>query len=105
MRNYVQLIGHLGQDPELRQTSTGKQTARFGLATSYRYRNDAGDRVDRTTWHRVVGWNKTAELMSTLLKKGNKVMVEGSLSYRTFEDGEGVKRTFTEVVADRFIAL
>ena len=105
MKNYVQLIGRLGGEPEIRTTANGKQTARFSVATDNFYTNDKGERVKQTTWHRIVSWNKTAELMDKLLKKGTQVMIEGSLQYRTFEDKEGITRNFTEVIAQRFIAL
>ena len=105
MKNYVQLIGRCGDAPELRTTSTGKQTARVSVATNNTYKNADGDRVESTTWHRVTGWNRTAELMGDKLAKGQRVLVEGSLQYRKFEDKEGVTRYFTEIIAQRFVAL
>ena len=105
MKNYVQLIGRCGDAPELRETKSGKQTARLSVATNTYYKNDKGERVESTTWHRIVGWNRTAELMGEKLAKGAKVMVEGALQYRKFEDKEGVTRYFTEVIAQRFLAL
>ena len=105
MKNYVQLIGRLGGAPELRTTSTGKQTARFSVATSIYYKNKEGDRVDTTTCHRVIGWNRTAEAMDLKLEKGTKVMIEGALQYRNFEDKEGITRSYTEIIAQRFLAL
>ncbi len=105
MKNYVQLIGRLGGAPELRTTSTGKQTARFSVATSVYYKNKEGDRVETTTWHRVIGWNRTAEAMDLKLEKGTKVMIEGALQYRNFEDKEGITRSYTEIIAQRFLAL
>jgi len=105
MRNYVQLIGHVGADPEIRQTSTGKQTARFSVATSNYYKTADGERVQSTTWHRIIGWNKTAELMSSKLNKGSRVMIEGRIENREFEDKEGNTRHFTEIIARSFLAL
>ncbi len=105
MKNYVQLIGRLGAGPEMRETSTGKQTARFSVATNNSYTNKEGERIESTTWHRVIGWNRTATTMQAKLAKGSKVMIEGALQYRSFEDKEGVTRYFTEVVAQRFLAL
>jgi len=105
MKNYVQLIGRLGAAPEVRTTSTGKQTARFSVATTNYYKNEKGERVESTTWHRVIGWNRTAEIMETKLEKGTKVMIEGALQYRNFEDKEGVTRNYTEIIAQRFLAL
>ncbi|MFK8057598.1 MAG: single-stranded DNA-binding protein [Saprospiraceae bacterium] len=105
MKNYVQLIGHLGAAPELRTTATGKQSARFSVATNNSYKNDKGERVESTTWHRIIGWNRTAEAMETKLEKGTKVMIEGALQYRNFEDKEGVTRNYTEIIAQRFLTL
>lgn len=105
MRNYVQLVGHLGGDPELHETKTGKQTARFSLATNSFYTNDKGERVESTVWHRVTGWNRTATMMSDKLAKGARCLVEGRLDYRKYEDKEGITRYYTEIVASRFLAL
>ena len=104
-KNYVQLIGRCGDAPELRETSTGKQSARVSIATSNTYKDGDGNRVESTTWHRVTGWNRTAELMSEKLAKGARVLIEGSLQYRKYEDKEGITRYYTEIIAQRFIAL
>ena len=97
--NKVILIGNLGQDPELRYTQNGKAVASFSLATTDRFSSRDGDRQERTEWHRIVTWEKTAENCARFLSKGRSCFVEGRLQTREWEDKEGVKRRTTEVVA------
>ena len=97
--NKVILIGNLGQDPELRYTQNGKAVASFSLATTDRFSSRDGDRQERTEWHRIVTWERTAENCARFLSKGRSCFVEGRLQTREWEDKEGVKRRTTEVVA------
>ena len=97
--NKVILIGNLGRDPELRYTKSGQAVANFSLATSDSYTNREGAREERTEWHRIVAWAKTAELCATDLSKGRTVYVEGQLRTRDWEDKDGNKRQTTEVHA------
>ncbi|MEK6476832.1 single-stranded DNA-binding protein [Catalinimonas sp. 4WD22] len=99
MKNRVQLIGRLGQDPEVRTLNSGKMVAQFSLATSEVYKNSAGERVQDTQWHQVVAWGKLAEVSENLLIKGQEVVVEGKISYRNYEDKNGIKRYVTEIIA------
>lgn len=96
--NKVILIGNLGSDPELKATSGGNSVCNFSIATSESWVKD-GEKQERTEWHRIVVWGKTAEACSKYLVKGSKVYIEGKLQTRSFDDKDGVKRYITEVVA------
>jgi single-strand DNA-binding protein len=97
--NKVILIGNLGRDPELRYTKGGQAVANFSVATSESWSNREGNREERTEWHRVVAWGRTAELCAQYLSKGRTVYVEGSLRTREWEDREGQKRQTQEIHA------
>lgn len=105
LSNQVQLIGRVGNDIELKETKTGKKFINISIATNEFYKNKAGERVQDTTWHKVIAWNKSAELMFDLLEKGNEIMLQGKLSNRTYDDKDGNKQYITEVVADSFLKL
>ncbi len=105
LRNRVQLIGHLGKDPEVRQFEGGNVKAQFSLATSETYKNNKGEKVTDTQWHQVICWGKLAETVSQWLDKGKQVAIEGKLTYRSYEDKQGVKRYITEVVASDILML
>ncbi|MDJ0868528.1 MAG: single-stranded DNA-binding protein [Myxococcota bacterium] len=97
--NKVILIGNLGRDPELRYTKNGQAVANFSLATSEQWNSRDGQREERTEWHRIVAWAKTAELCAQYLSKGRTVYIEGQLRTRDWEDKEGNKRQTTEIHA------
>ena len=97
--NKVILIGNLGRDPELRYTQSGQAVANFTLATTESWNKREGGREERTEWHRIVAWGRTAELCAQYLSKGRTVYVEGRLQTRDWEDREGNKRTTTEINA------
>jgi len=97
LRNSVQLIGRLGKDPEVKTLDNGNTVASFSIATSDYYKNAAGEKVEDTQWHNVVAWGKKAELVSSYLKKGNEVAIEGKLIHRNYETSNGEKRYVTEV--------
>jgi single-strand DNA-binding protein len=98
--NKVILIGNLGRDPELRYTQSGQAVANFSLATTERWsKRDGGGQEERTEWHRIVAWGRTAELCAQYLAKGRTVYVEGRLQTREWENREGQKQRTTEVVA------
>ena len=103
--NRVQLIGNLGKDPELTQTSTGKQLLRLSLATNETYKDAKGEFVTNTSWHNLVAWGPLAERMATRLHKGEKVAVSGKLNHRQYEDKNGERKYMTEVVVDDFLDL
>ena len=98
-RNYVELIGHLGRKPELRRTKTGSQVASFSIATNESWYDDKKQLQERTEWHRVVVWGKTAETVAQHLDIGRLLLVEGQLRTREYADKEGTRRFVTEVHA------
>ena len=97
--NKVILFGNLGRDPELRYTQSGQPVANFTLATTESFNRREGGREERTEWHRIVAWGRTAELCSQYLSKGRTVYVEGRIQTREWENREGQKQRTTEVVA------
>jgi single-strand DNA-binding protein len=97
--NKVMLIGRLGQDPEVRYTQSNTAVATLNLATNERYRDSNGEYQDRTEWHRVVAWGRTAEVCQQYLTKGSLIYIEGPLQTREWEDNQGQKRYTTEVKA------
>ncbi len=99
------LIGNLTRDPELRYTPQGSALCKFSIATNRIWTNDAGERQENATFHRIVAWSKLAEICSQLLGKGDKVFVEGRLSTNDWEDAEGNQHTTTEVVIHDMILL
>jgi len=103
--NKVMLLGNLGRDPEVRQTTRGTAVANFTMATTTMWNDAAGERRSRTEWHRVVVWAKQAEIAGEYLKKGSQVHVEGSLQTREWTDRDGNKRYTTEVRAQRIQML
>jgi single-strand DNA-binding protein len=103
--NKVILIGNLGRDPEVRYTQGGTPVANFTLATNEVWTDKAGERQERTEWHRIVVWGKQAEIVREHLTKGKQVYVEGSLQTRQWDDREGNKRSTTEVKALRVLML
>ena len=103
--NKVILVGHLGRDPELRYTPSGTAVANFSLATNDAWTDKAGEKQERTEWHRVVVWGKQAEIAGEYLSKGKQVFIEGSLQTREWNDRDGNKRQTTEVRAQRVIML
>jgi single-strand DNA-binding protein len=99
--NKVILMGNLGKDPELRYTPSGQATASFSLATTEKWTDKNGQRQERTEWHNIVTWAKTAELANQYLKKGSPVYIEGRISYRSWDDKDGNKKYRTEIVANQ----
>ena len=103
--NKVMLIGNLGGDPELRYTESNIPVASFSLATNESYKDQNGNLVDRTEWHRCVAWRKLAELFGEYLKKGSKVYIEGKLRTRKWQGQDGQDRYTTEIVVNDFMFL
>lgn len=98
--NKAILIGNLGRDPELRTTQNGQSVVNFTLATSESWTDKGGERVERTEWHRIVVWGRTAEMCNQYLSKGRSVYIEGRIQTREWEDKDGHKRTTTEINAN-----
>lgn len=105
LRNKVQLIGRLGQDPKIITFDEGKSKVNFSVATNESYRDSDGDKVERTQWHDIVAWGSLSEIMGQYLKKGSEVAIEGRLNYRTYDDKDGNTRYVTEIVAKDLLML
>ena len=103
--NKASLIGNLGADPEVRSTQTGTRVATLSIATSRRWSDRSGQQQEKTEWHRVVCWDKLAEIAERYLKKGDRVYVEGPIEYRQWEGQDGQTRYTTEIRAREMIML
>ncbi len=104
--NKVILIGNLGKDPEVKVTASGTPVAKFSLATNERYKDKAGQWQDRTEWHNLVAWQRTAEIIGEYVKKGSKIYVEGSLRTSSWDDkNTGEKKYRTEIVVNDLVLL
>jgi single-strand DNA-binding protein len=97
LRNSVQLIGRLGNEPEIKTFDSGTKKASFSLATNENYYNNKGEKVEETQWHQVVAWGKKGEIIESYLKKGREVAVKGKLSNRSYETPTGEKRYVSEI--------
>jgi single-strand DNA-binding protein len=104
MKNRVQLIGHVGQEPEIKNLENGK-LANFSIATNENYTNAKGEKVEQTEWHRITAWGKTAEIIEKYVSKGKEIAIEGRLSTRSYEDKDGIKRYVTDIVATEILLL
>lgn len=100
MLNEVRLIGHLGQDPQLRHTSSGTAVASFSLATGKKYKDKDGQVREKTQWHSIIAWRQLAENCARYLAKGKLVLVLGELCYRTYQDRDGHERFVAEIIAN-----
>ena len=105
LRNKVQLIGHLGMNPEIKTLDGGRKLAKMSIATNESYKNAKGELVKETQWHNIIAWGKTAEIIEKYLKKGNEVAVEGKLINKTYTDKEGIKRYATEIEVNELLML
>ena len=105
LKNRVQLIGNLGNNPELIVLESGKKLTKFSVATNETYKNAKGEKVTETQWHNIVAWNKTAEIIESYLNKGSEVMIEGKLTSRSYENEKGEKRYITEVICNEILML
>ena len=105
LKNKVQLIGNLGNAPEVKTTESGKKLARFSVATNESYRNAKGEKVTETTWHNLVAWGKVADIAEKYLNKGTEVAIEGKLINRSYTDKEGNKKYITEVQVNELLLL
>lgn len=103
--NKVQLIGNLTRDPELRYTPQGTAVCTVGLATNRAWMTEGGEKREETEFHRIVAWNKLAELCSQLLFKGRRIFVEGRLQTRSWTGQDGNQRQTTEIVIEDMIIL
>ncbi len=105
LKNRVQLIGNLGNAPEVKMTENGKKLAKFSLATNESYQNSDGEKVKETQWHNLVAWGKVADVAEKYLSKGTEVAIDGKLVNRNYTDKEGVKKYVTEVQVHELLLL
>lgn len=105
MKNKVQLIGNLGQDPDIKTIGEDRKVAHLSVATNESYRNAKGEKITETQWHNIVAWGKLAELAEKYLHKGTEVVIEGKLINRNYTDKQGVKRYVTEIQANELLTL
>ena len=105
LKNKVQLIGNLGNAPEVRNTESGKKLVRFSVATNESYRNANGEKVTETQWHNLIAWGKVADIAEKFLIKGTEVAIEGKLVNRNYTDKEGNKKYITEVQVNEILML
>jgi single-strand DNA-binding protein len=103
LRNKVQLIGNLGNTPEIINLESGKKLAKISLATNETYKNNKGESIKETQWHNLIAWGKTAEIIEKHLQKGNEIAVEGKLVSRSYEDKNGEKKYITEIVINELL--
>jgi len=105
LRNKVQLIGNLGNAPEVRNTESGKKLVKFSVATNEIYTNSKGEKVKETQWHNLIAWGKVADIAEKYLLKGTEVAVEGKLITRNYTDKEGNKKYVTEIQVNELLLL
>jgi single-strand DNA-binding protein len=105
LKNKVQLIGNLGNVPDVKEVANGKKLARFSMATNEVYKNDKGERVTETQWHQLVAWGKVADIMEKYTSKGTEVAVEGKLTNKSYTDTNGIKRYITEILVNEVLVL
>lgn len=99
------MIGNVGQNPEITTLEGGRKKAKFTIATTETYRNAKGEKVTDTQWHNLVAWGRIAEIIEKHVTKGSEVAVEGKITYRTFTDKEGMKKSFAEIQVSELLML
>lgn len=105
LKNSVQLIGHLGADPEMKTLEKGTSLAQIRVATTEKYKNAAGEWTEDTQWHSCTLWESLAQRAHDYLKKGSYVLIQGRLIHRNYEDAQGIKRYVTEIRVNNFLIL
>jgi len=105
LKNKVQLIGNLGNAPEVKILESGKKMVRFSVATNEVYRNAKGEKITETQWHNLVAWGKIAEIVEKYLDKGKEIAIEGKLINRSYNDKEGNKKYITEIQVNELLML
>ena len=105
LKNSVTLIGNLGKEVEIKELASGSKRATIVIATNDYYKNNKGETVTETQWHNLVAWGKTAELMGSVLSKGNEVAIQGKLMHRSYEDKDGNTRYTSEVKVNEFMKI
>jgi single-strand DNA-binding protein len=105
LRNRVQIIGHLGANPEIKELENGNKMAKLTIATNESYKNQKGEVVKETQWHNIVVWGNNVKVVEQYLQKGNEVCIEGKLNNRDYTDKDGIKRYITEIVCQELLLL
>ncbi len=105
LKNKVQLIGNIGLDPEVKTFDDGKKVAKFRLVTDEKYKNSSGELITESTWHNIVAWGKTAEIIEKYIFKGKEVAVEGKIVNRNYTDKNGEKKYITEILISEVMML
>lgn len=105
IKNKVQLIGHVGQEPEIKTFDGGRKVANITIATNESYTNNKGEKVENTEWHRITAWGKVADIIEKYVIKGKEIAIEGKLTHRSYDDKDGNKRYITEIVANELLLL
>ncbi|MBA4197224.1 MAG: single-stranded DNA-binding protein [Chitinophaga sp.] len=105
LKNKVQLIGNLGNAPEIKKLDGGKKMARFSVATNETYRNAKGEKIVETQWHNLIAWGKVADIAEKYLQKGSEVAIEGKLINKSYNDKQGNKKYITEVQVNELLLL
>jgi len=105
MKNSVCLMGNIGSDPIMRTTESGKKVCNISLATTERWTNEKGEKVEKTQWHHLVIWGKQAEIAAEYIHKGDKLAVDGRIEYREFKDKDDHTRQVTDIVVTEFYFL
>ena len=105
IKNHVQLIGNVGQEPSVTKLENGKKVARFSLATNEYYKDSKDEKQTDTNWHAIVAWGKTAEIIEQYVRKGKEIGIVGKLKTRTYTTDDGNQRYVTEVEANEILLL
>ena len=105
IRNKVQLIGNIGNTPEIITLESGKKLAKFSLATNESYKDASGQKIDKVEWHNLVAWGNTCDIVEKYVTKGKEIAIEGKLTSRSYETKEGEKRYITEIVVNELLML
>lgn len=105
IRNHVQLLGFVGQDPEIRSTVTGKKVAKFSIATTDSYRDASGQWHNETTWHNISCWEALAEHAERQVRKGSHLLLTGKIRYRKYTDSNNTERFITEITPNTLTLL
>ena len=105
IKNHVQLVGHLGANPEIKILENGTKLAKFAVAINETYNNKKGEKITNTQWHNIVAWGSLANIAERILCKGTHVTIDGKLVSRNYSDKQGIKRTATEIIANELMVL
>ena len=105
LKNKVQLIGNVGQEPTITTLESGKKVARLSLATNENYKNSKGEKQTDTNWHTIIAWGKTADIIEKYVTQGKEIAVAGKLNTRDYQDKDGNKRYVTEVIVSEVLLL